>query len=86
MIRTIAEPLVLFMIPFGLYVGFLLAQLINPFELDRWTKRVVLPLACAGALLVVGSLFLFGLTAERHEGGYAPAHIENGRLVPGQMQ
>lgn len=86
MFRTIGEPLVLFMIPFGLYVGFLLAQLINPFELDRWTKRVVLPLACAGAALAVGGLIVFGLTAERHEGDYAPAHIENGRLIPGQMR
>lgn len=86
MIRTIGEPLVLFMIPFGLYVGVLLAQLINPFELSRWTKRVVLPLACTGALLAVGGLFVFGLTAERHAGGYAPAHLENGRLVPGEMR
>jgi hypothetical protein len=74
------------MIPFGLYAGFLAAQLISPFELDRWTRRVVLPLALAGSLLAVGSLVLYGVFDAGHEGGYRPAHIENGRIVPGRME
>ncbi len=86
MIRALAEPLVFFMIPFGLYAGFLLAQLINPFTIDQWTRRVVLPLALVGAMFAVGSLVIYGLTAGGHEGAYRPAHIENGQVVPGRIQ
>jgi hypothetical protein len=86
MIRALSEPLVFFMIPFGLYAGFLLAQLINPFALSQWTRRVVLPLSLAGALLAVGSLVVYGIFDVQHEGGYRPAHIENGRIVPGRME
>jgi hypothetical protein len=86
MIRALAEPLVFFMIPFGLYAGFLVAQLINPFEIDQWTRRVVLPLALAGMVLAVGSLVAYGLLDPGHKGAYEPAHIENGQIVPGRMK
>ena len=32
------------------------------------------------------SLVLTGLFSERHPDGYVPAHMENGRLVPGQFR
>lgn len=86
MARALAEPLVFFTVPFALYVAFLLVQLINPFAIDKWTRRVVVPLTLAGLVLAVGSVVLVGIFADRHEGGYLPAHIENGRIVPGHMQ
>ena len=86
MIRAITEPLVFFTIPFALYVLWLIARLINPFRVDQWTRRVLIPLAGCGLALAVGSLVLLGLTAPRYEGGYVPAHIENGRVVSGHMQ
>ena len=43
-------------------------------------------LSVAGLALVLGGLLLNGFFADRHEGAYAPAHIENGRLVPGAIQ
>ena len=86
MIRAFAEPLVFFTIPFVLYVLFLLLRLIDPFAIDNWTRRVVIPLTLAGMVLAVGSLVLVGVMAPRHEGGYVPAHEENGRIVPGRMQ
>ena len=86
MIRALSEPLVFFVVPFALYVAFLLLQLINPFAIDNWTRRVVVPLTLAGLLLAVGSLVVVGLIAPRYEGGYVPAHEENGRIVPGRTQ
>ena len=86
MIRALSEPLAFFLVPFALYVGFLLLQLLDPFAIDNWTRRVVVPLTLAGLLLAVGSLVLVGLLAPRHVGGYVPAHEENGRIVPGRMQ
>jgi len=86
MIRALTEPLVFFTVPFALYLAFLLMQLINPFAVHHWTRRVVVPLTLAGLLLAVGSLVVLGLLAPRYEGGYVPAHEENGRIVPGHMQ
>ena len=86
MIRAFAEPLVFFTIPFLLYALVLLIRLINPLAIDNWTRRVVIPLSLTGLVLAVGSLVLVGLMAPRHEGGYVPAHEENGRIVPGRMQ
>jgi hypothetical protein len=31
-------------------------------------------------------MIAFGIFAPRHAGAYVPAHIENGKLVPGRMQ
>ncbi len=86
MARALTEPLVFFTVPFALYVAVLLVQLINPFDIDRWTRRVVLPLMLAGLVLAVGSIVAVGVLAPRYEGGYVPAHEENGRIVPGRMQ
>ena len=86
MARALAEPLIFFTIPFALYLVALLLQLINPFAIDRWTRRVVLPLALSGTVLAVGSIALVGLMAPRYEGGYVPAHIVNGQIVQGHMR
>ena len=86
MIRALSEPLVFFTVPFAIYVLWLAVRLINPFAVERWTRRVILPLALTGLVLAVGSLLIIGLTAPRYEGGYVPAHIEHGRIVPGQMR
>ena len=86
MIRALSEPLIFFLVPFALYVVLLLVQLLNPFLIDNWTRRVVIPLTLAGVLLAVGSLVVLGLLAPRYEGGYVPAHEENGRIVPGRMR
>ena len=86
MIRALSEPLVLFTIPFGLYAGFLLVQLINPLAMDQWTRRVIMALAMTGTVMALGGLILTGVLAPRYEGGYRPAHIEDGRIVPGRMR
>ena len=86
MIRAFSEPLVFFAIPFALYIAFLLVQLINPFTLDNWTRRVLVPLTLAGLVLAVGSLVVVGVMAPRYQGGYVPAHEEDGRIVPGRMR
>ncbi len=39
-----------------------------------------------GIILVIASLVYTGLFSARSTGGYVPAHMENGRLVPGQFR
>ncbi len=36
--------------------------------------------------IAVAGMLTFGIFAVRHEGAYVPAHIENGKLVPGRLQ
>ncbi len=86
MVRVLTEPLLFFTFPFLVYAVVLVAQLVNPFGVDHWTRRVVVPLTLAGLILAVGSIVLVGLLAPRYEGGYVPAHEENGHIVPGQMR
>lgn len=86
MTRALSDVVVFFLVPFVLYVVWLVARLQNPLAVDRWTRQVLVPLSLAGLGCVLGGLLLVGLTAPRYEGGYLPAHVENGRIVPGRMQ
>ena len=86
MIRAIGEPLLFFALPFLAYAVWHALRLANPFAGALWTRRALAPLALAGLVLAVGGLLLIAITAPRYEGGYVPAHVENGRVVPGRMR
>ena len=86
MIRALPRLLVFFLLPFLLYVVWLAARWENPMAVDRWTRKVLGPLALAGLACVILGLVLTGLAAPRYEGGYLPAHVEDGRIVPGRMK
>ena len=50
----------------------------------RWPRA---PLVVVAILAVAAAgLLALGLFPDRHEGAYRPAHLENGRVVPGEMQ
>lgn len=85
MIRTLPRLLAFFLVPFVLFLIYLLLRRENPMVVDRWT-RVLIQLVGAGLAFVILGLVITGLTAPRYEGGYLPAHVENGRIVPGRMQ
>ena len=86
MTRTLPELVVLYLAPFAAYVLFLALRRVYVLSFDHWTRRVVAALSLAGLGLVLCGLLFTGFSAERHEGAYAPAHIVNGRLVPGAIQ
>jgi heme/copper-type cytochrome/quinol oxidase subunit 1 len=83
MSRTLLE-ILLFAAPFVIYAIYLLATERDAREKEHWRLNVLSGLAFVGCLLVIASLIAFA-----HFGGYAPggtyvpAHMENGRLVPG---
>ncbi len=85
MFRRILEDLVLFALPFAAFALLLLALRRNPLEREHWEPQWV-RLILAGLFLVIASLVMTGLTAERHAEGYQPPHLENGRLVPGHFE
>jgi hypothetical protein len=84
--RAVLEPVAFFLSPFvayGLYLGF---RRRYPLAADHWSRGAFSTLALIGLLLAAAGVLLLGIFAERHSGAYVPAHIENGKLVPGRMQ
>jgi Family of unknown function (DUF6111) len=86
MLRVILEPALLFLSPFVAYVAYLYLRNRYPFAVDHWTRSAVSSLALAGLAMAVAGLFVLGFFSERHSGAYVPAHIENGRLIPGHTE
>lgn len=86
MLRMLGEGGFLFLLPFAAYSLLLVGQRRFPFVREAWASRLTVPLAATGLAFAILGLLGLGLLAERHRGAYRPAHIESGRLVPGQMQ
>ncbi len=83
--RAVVETTLLFSAPFVLYAVFHLLQMRWPFVAELWHRGVVSTLTIAGLLAAVGGILLLGL-GPRNQGTYLPAHIDNGRLVPGRFE
>ncbi len=84
--RVVWEPVLLFLAPFIAYVGLLLLRRAAPFSSRHWTQGTVSMLTLAGLAAAIIFVLAYGILAERHKGAYVPAHIENGRVVPGRME
>lgn len=85
MIRAVAEPLLLFLVPFAVFGAVLLFLRRDILKVETWSPHA-LALAVAGLLLVAGSLVWAGVFGERHTGQFEPTHLENGRVVPGRFR
>lgn len=85
MIRPVLTEVGIFLIPFVLYVLFLLATSKGVTEATSWPLRVVLKLLIAAFLFVIVSFVLLAhFSGAAPTSTYTPAHVEDGRLVPGQ--
>lgn len=84
--RTIMEPALLFGSPFAAYALYLALRRKYPFEVEHWSRSAVSTLALAGLAIAVAGVFAIGIFAPRSRGAYIPAHVENGRIVPGRIQ
>jgi hypothetical protein len=82
MLRRVLEEFGLFLIPFALFVVYLVLAGRNPLRRVHWDAHLW-RLVLAGLAVVIGTLVYEGLFSERRTGGYVPTHMENGRLVPG---
>ncbi|MDR6662437.1 DUF6111 family protein [Tardiphaga sp. 1201_B9_N1_1] len=84
MIRPVLTEVGIFLIPFALYAIFLIATKNGVTLKSSWPMPVMIRLAIAAAVLVIVSLVLLAQFSGAPPGStYVPAHIENGRLVPG---
>jgi hypothetical protein len=84
MIRPVATEVLLFVTPFVLYAVFLWATKAGVMDLQSWPLRRVATLAIVALVLVVGSFVWFAhFTGAPVGTTYVPAHLENGKFVPG---
>ncbi len=84
MIRPIFIEIGLFLTPFVLYAAFLLATRAGMLDPAAWTMRRLAALVIVSLLLVVGSFLILAQFSGAPPGStYVPAHLDNGRLVPG---
>ena len=84
MIRPAFTEIGVFLIPFAVYAAFLLATRSGLLVQTSWPLPIIARLAVGSLLLVVVSFVLLAhFSGASPNSTYIPAHIENGRLIPG---
>ena len=87
MIRIGFTEVSLFLTPFVLYAAFLWATKAGVMDAESWPLSRVVWLAIAALALVVGSFVYFAnFTGAPPGSRYIPAHVEDGKFVPGQTK
>jgi hypothetical protein len=84
MIRPVLTEVGIFLIPFAAYALFLIATRSGVLAQSSWPAHLIAKLAFGSLLLVVVSFLLLAhFSGAPPNSTYVPAHIENGKLVPG---
>ena len=84
MIRPVLTEIGIFLIPFAVYALFLIATRSGLLVQSSWPIHLVAKLALGSLLLVVISFILLAhFSGGAPNSTYIPAHIENGKFVPG---
>jgi len=84
MIRPAFTEIGIFLIPFAVYALFLIATRSGLLVQSSWPVQIVGKLALGSLLLVVVSFILLAhFSGAPPNSTYIPAHIENGKFVPG---
>jgi hypothetical protein len=88
MIRPALTEIALFLAPFVAYAIFLIATRAGLFDPQSWPLRILIWLVGIGfVLMIVSFLFLAHFSGIPIGGStYIPAHIEDGKFVPGQWK
>ena len=87
MIRIGFTEIALFVMPFLLYAAFLWATRAGVMDPESWPVSRLITLAILSFLLVIGSFIYFANYTGAPPGStYVPAHIEDGKFVPGQVR
>ena len=84
MIRPALTEVGIFLIPFAVYAMFLIATRSGVMASTSWPMHLVAKLVLGSLLLVVVSFILLAhFSGAPPNSTYTPAHIENGKFVPG---
>ena len=91
MIRTLIYYLVPLLLPTVIYVLWMLyarfrARTVPEGEMPSWERTPWLLLFGSGVVLAAAALFTYAfVTGGTPDGAYKPAHLEDGRIVPGHI-
>ena len=84
MIRPVFTEIVLFLTPFVLYAVYLFATRAGILDAQSWPLSRIAWLAMAALALMLGSFIYFShFTGAPVGSTYVPAHMEDGKFVPG---
>jgi len=84
MIRPVLTEIGVFLIPFAVYALFLIATRSGFLSTASWPLHIIAKLALGSLLLVLLSFILLAhFSGAPPSSTYVPAHLENGKLVPG---
>jgi Family of unknown function (DUF6111) len=84
MIRSVSTEFALFVAPFVLYAAFLYATSVGVLHPSAWTINRVSALFIVSLALMIGSfVVLANFSGAPPNSVYVPAHLENGKLIPG---
>jgi hypothetical protein len=84
MIRPLLTELALFLAPFVLYALYVWVTHEGVLDVKAWSAPRLMWLSISALVLVIVSLVLLAQFGGAPPGStYIPAHMENGRLVPG---
>jgi uncharacterized protein DUF6111 len=84
MIRPVLTEFGIFLIPFAVYALFLIATRSGVLAKSSWPVPLIAKLLLGALLLVVISFVLLAhFSGAPPNSTYVPAHIQNGKLVPG---
>ena len=85
MIRPALTEIGIFLIPFALYALFLIATRSGLLALTSWPIHLVARLLLGSLFLVILSFVMLAqFSGAPPNSTYVPAHIEHGKLVPGE--
>jgi hypothetical protein len=84
MIRPVLTEIGIFLVPFAVYAVFLIASRSELLAQTSWPLHIIAKLAVGSLLLVIVSFVLLAqFSGGSPNSTYIPAHIENGKLIPG---
>jgi Family of unknown function (DUF6111) len=87
MIRPVFTEVALFLVPFLIYAIFLWATRAGVLEPSSWSLARLAWLLIAALSLMVGSFVMLAEFGGAPAGStYVPAHVDDGRLSPGQTK
>ena len=87
MIRPVLTEFALFLAPFAIYAVYLWATRAGVLHPESWPLPTLMWLTIAALLLVAVSFIVLAQWGGEPAGSkYVPAHIENGKLVPGTTE
>jgi Family of unknown function (DUF6111) len=88
MARLVVFNAIIFLLPFAIYAGWLVATRGSASNAADWSLKTIGYLAIGGAVLMIAALLIFvQLSGASPEANYRPATLDKqGRIVPGTLE